>query len=235
MTIQEADRYNRHILLDGFGAEGQEALLKSKVLLIGAGGLGSPCALYLAAAGVGTIGIADADVVSLSNLQRQVIHFSEDEGRMKVDSAKEKMQRLNPEVQVVTYPMFITEENALEIVGQYDFVIDCTDSYTSKYVVTDACMKAGRPYAAGGVVGYGGQMMTHVPGTMAYRDIFPDEPLPEEVQTSAEIGVLGPAVGIMGSILSAEAIKYLTGVGELLTNKLLTFDCRTMQFQQYVF
>ena len=228
-------RYSRHILLEGFGKEGQEKLLQSKVLLIGAGGLGSPNALYLAAAGVGTIGIADADVVSISNLQRQVIHFTEDKGKPKVESAAEKMRRINPDVKVITYDCFITEDNAQDIISDYDFIIDCTDSFASKYLVNDACVMAGKPFCAGGVVKYGAQVMTHIPGTACYRCIFSEPPAENEVETCSTVGVLGSVVGIMGSIQATEAIKYLTGIGELLTDKLLIVDALTMNFQTLAF
>lgn len=231
MTDQQKDRYSRHILLEGFGEAGQERLLKAKVLIVGAGGLGSPCALYLAAAGVGSIGIADADVVSLSNLQRQVIHASKDEGRLKADSAAEKMQAINPEVKVEIYPYYIDEENAKEIFAQYDFIVECTDSFESKYLINDVCVELGKPFCIAGIVKYSGQMMTHVSGTATYRDIFPEPPLPEEVQKAATVGVLGSAVGTMGTLQATEVIKYLTGLGQLLTNRMLLFDALTMSFQ----
>ncbi len=224
-------RYSRHLLLEGFGKEGQEKLLNSKVLLIGAGGLGSPNALYLAAAGVGVIGIADADVVSMSNLQRQIIHFTEDINKLKVESAAEKMRKINPDVNVVTYDCFITKDNALELISGYDFIIDCTDSFASKYLVNDACVMAGKPFCAGGVVKYGAQVMTHVPGTACYRCIFPEPPAENAVETCSTVGVLGSVVGIMGSIQATEAIKYLVGVGDLLTDKLLMVDALGMNFQ----
>lgn len=223
-------RYSRHILLEGFGKEGQQKLSQSKVLIIGAGGLGSPNALYLAAAGVGTIGIADADVVSLSNLQRQVIHFTEDINKPKVESAAEKMQRINPDVNVITHPCFLTEDNALEMMADYDFILDCTDSFASKYLINDACLLAEKPFCAGGVVKYGAQVMTHVPGSACYRCLFPEPPAENEVETCSTVGVLGSVVGIMGSIQATEAIKYLTGIGELLTDKLLMVDALTMTF-----
>ena len=235
MTPEQKRRYSRHILLDGIGKEGQERLINSKVLLIGAGGLGSPNALYLAAAGVGTIGIADGDVVSLSNLQRQVIHFTEDVGKLKVESAKDKMTRVNPDVKVIAYPEFITENNALELIKDYDFIIDCTDSFASKYLVNDACVMANKPFCAGGVVRYGAQVMTHVPGSACYRCFFPEPPEKENVETCSTVGVLGSAVGMLGTIQATEAIKYLTGVGTLLTNTLLTFDVLTMQFMRIDF
>ena len=231
MTDQQKDRYSRHILLEGFGEAGQERLLKAKVLIVGAGGLGSPCALYLAAAGVGTIGIADADVVSLSNLQRQVIHTSKDEGRLKAESAAEKMQAINTEVKVEIYPYYINEEKAKEIFAQYDFIVECTDSFESKYLINDVCVELGKPFCIAGIVKYSGQMMTHVPGSATYRDIFPDAPSPEEVQKAATVGVLGSAVGTMGTLQAAEVIKYLTGIGQLLTNRMLLFDALTMSFQ----
>lgn len=228
-------RYSRHILLEGFGKEGQQKLSQSKVLIIGAGGLGSPNALYLAAAGVGTIGIADADVVSLSNLQRQVIHFTEDINKPKVESAAEKMQRINPDVNVITHPCFLTEDNALEMMADYDFILDCTDSFASKYLINDACLLAGKPFCAGGVVKYGAQVMTHVPGSACYRCLFPEPPAENDVETCSTVGVLGSVVGIMGSIQATEAIKYLTGIGELLTDKLLMVDALTMTFNTMQF
>lgn len=228
-------RYSRHILLDGFGQAGQEKLLRSKVLIIGAGGLGSPNALYLAAAGVGTIGIVDADIVTLSNLQRQVIHFTEDVNRPKVESAAEKMRKINPEINVITYETFLTENNAAEIIHDYDFIIDCTDSYSSKYLVNDACVLASKPFSAGGVLKYGAQIMTYVPGSACYRCFFPEPPQENDVQTCSMVGVLGSVVGIMGTIQATEAIKYLTGVGSLLTNQLLIVDALTMDFQRIQF
>lgn len=228
-------RYSRHILLEGFGKAGQEKLLGSKVLIVGAGGLGSPNALYLAAAGVGTIGIMDADVVSMSNLQRQVIHFTEDINRPKVESAAEKMRKINPEIQVITYETFLTEANAMEIISEYDFIIDCTDSFAAKYLVNDACVLAGKPFSAGGVVKYGAQIMTHIPGSACYRCFFPEPPQENDIQTCSTVGVLGSVVGIMGSIQATEAIKYLAGVGELLTNQMLTVDALTMDFQRIQF
>ncbi len=230
MTQEQKDRYDRHILLEGFGEAGQERLQKAKVLIVGAGGLGSPCALYLAAAGVGTIGVADADVVSLSNLQRQVIHASKDEGRLKAESAAEKMTAINPEVKVVTYPYYINKENAAEIFAQYDFIVECTDSFESKYLINDVCVELGKPFCIAGIVKYSGQMMTHVPGSMTYRDIFAEIPT-ENVEKAATVGVLGSAVGTMGTLQATEVIKYLTGIGRLLTDRMLIFDALNLEFQ----
>ncbi|MDO4497370.1 MAG: HesA/MoeB/ThiF family protein [Bacteroidales bacterium] len=235
MNNEQKRRYSRHIQLDGFGAEAQQRLIDSRVLLIGAGGIGSPCALYLAAAGVGTIGIVDGDIVSLSNLQRQVLHYTSDTGRDKVDSAREKMNLINPDVKVETYNTFLTEDNALEIIDSYDFIIDGTDSYASKYLVNDACILAGKPFCCGGVIKWGGQLMTHIPGTACYRCLFPEPPEQNQVETCSLVGVLSPAVGVMGSLMSCEAIKYLSHTGELLTNALLSFDVRTMQFAKMEF
>ena len=232
MTSESYSRYSRHLLLDGFGKQGQDRLSSGKVLIIGAGGLGSPCALYLAAAGVGRIGLADGDMVSLSNLQRQVIHYTTDIGREKVESAAEKMRKLNPEIEVRTYDTFLTEDNALKMVEEYDFIVDCTDSYASKYLVNDACIMAGKPFCCGGVIRYGGQIMTHVPGSACYRCLFPYPPKENDVETCSTVGVLGAAVGMMGSIQAAEAIKYLTNTGTLLTDCLMTFDTLSMDCQR---
>ena len=232
MTSESYSRYSRHLLLDGFGKQGQDRLSSGKVLIIGAGGLGSPCALYLAAAGVGRIGLADGDMVTLSNLQRQVIHYTTDIGREKVESAAEKMRKLNPEIEVRTYDTFLTENNALKMVEEYDFIVDCTDSYASKYLVNDACIMAGKPFCCGGVIRYGGQIMTHVPGSACYRCLFPYPPKENDVETCSTVGVLGAAVGMMGSIQAAEAIKYLTNTGTLLTDCLMTFDTLSMDCQR---
>lgn len=230
--MRKNNRYSRHLLLEGFGEEGQRRLSNSSVLIIGAGGLGSPCAMYLAAAGVGTIGIADGDVVSLSNLQRQVIHYTNDVGRQKVASAAAKMAMLNPDVKVEAYDTFVTKDNIMQLIAPYHFILDCTDSFASKYLVNDACVLAGKPFCCGGVVKYSGQIMTHVPGSACYRCLFPSPPPENEVETCSTVGVLGPAVGVMGTIQAAEAVKYLAGVGRLLTNALLTFDTLTMQFMR---
>jgi len=235
LSREQELRYNRHIILDGFGAEGQQRLLQSKVLLIGAGGLGSPVALYLAAAGVGTIGIVDGDTVSLTNLQRQVIHTTRQVGQMKTDSAAERMSALNPDVQVVKYPFFLSEDNAAELIADYDFVIDGSDNFSTKYLVNDACVMLQKACSIGGISRYSGQLMTHVPGTACYRCLFPEPPAVNEVQTCQMVGVLGSVAGMLGTIQATECIKYLAGIGNLLTNTLLTFDARTMQFQRLAF
>ena len=176
LNEEQIERYSRHIILQGVGGDGQEKLLNGKVLIIGAGGLGAPVALYLAAAGVGHIGIIDADIVDISNLQRQVIHFTPDIGRPKVESAKEKMNQINPDVKVTTYYDLFTKDNALDILKDYDFVIDGTDSFPSKFLINDACVIAKKPFSHGGILRFDGQTMTHVPGTASYRCVFKDPP-----------------------------------------------------------
>ncbi len=231
MNDEQIERYSRHIILQGVGGEGQEKLLNGKVLIIGAGGLGAPVALYLAAAGVGHIGIIDADVVDISNLQRQVIHFTPDIGRPKVDSAKEKMNQINPDIKVTTYRDFFTKENALEILGDYDFIVDGTDSFSSKFLINDACVIAKKPFSHGGILRFDGQTMTHIPGSASYRCVFKNPPPQNAVPTCSQAGVFGAVAGMLGTIQAAEAIRYITGVGELLTNRLLIFDALNMKFR----
>lgn len=230
-TEQQAERYSRHILLQDVGVEGQEKILQAKVLIIGAGGLGAPAALYLAAAGVGTIGIVDADCVDLSNLQRQVIHFTADVGKPKVISAKEKMEAINPNVKVNAIQEFLYSGNALDIIKDYDFVIDGTDNFPVKFLINDACVMLGKPFNHGGILRFRGQTFTHVPGSACYRCMFKEPPPVGAVPTCSQAGVLGAIAGMLGTIQAAEALKYIIGVGDLLTNRLLTFDAKTMNFR----
>ena len=232
-TEEELNRYSRHILLKDVGVEGQEKIRQGKILIIGAGGLGAPVALYLAAAGVGTIGIVDGDVVDLSNLQRQVIHFTADVGVPKVESAKAKMLAINPNVKVNTYREFLMADNALDIISDYDFIVDGTDNFPVKFLINDACVKAGKPFSHGGILRFSGQTFTHLPGTACYRCMFKEPPPAGAVPTCSQAGVLGAIAGMLGTIQAAETLKYFTGVGELLTNKLLTFDAKTMQFNTF--
>lgn len=231
-TEEELQRYSRHILLQDVGVEGQERIRQGKVLIVGAGGLGAPVSLYLAAAGVGTIGIVDGDVVDLSNLQRQVVHFTKDVGTPKVESAKEKIQAINPNVKVNTYKEFLMADNALDIVKDYDFVVDGTDNFPVKFLINDACVMAGKPFSHGGILRFEGQTFTHLPGTACYRCMFNAPPPAGSVPTCSQAGVLGAIAGMLGTIQAAETLKYLTGVGELLTNKLLTFNAKTMDFRK---
>jgi molybdopterin/thiamine biosynthesis adenylyltransferase len=224
-------RYSRHILLQDLGVEGQEKICRAKVLIIGLGGLGSPVAFYLAAAGVGTIGIIDGDVVDLSNLQRQIIHFTEDVNKAKVVSAKEKINKLNPDVNVITYQEFFTPENAFEIIKDYDFIIDGTDNFPVKFLINDACVLAGKAFSHGGILRFEGQTFTYVPGSSCYRCLFHSPPPPEAVPSCLQAGVLGAIAGILGTIQATEALKYITGTGKLLTDRLLFFNAKTMDFR----
>lgn len=232
-TEEQIQRYSRHILLQDVGVEGQEKINNGKVLIVGAGGLGAPIALYLAAAGVGTIGIIDGDVVDLSNLQRQVIHFTPDVNKPKVLSAKEKINLINPDVHVITYLTLLTAENALEIINDYDFVVDGTDNFPVKFLINDACVLAKKPFSHGGILRFDGQTLTYVPDgqTACYRCLFHSPPPPNVVPTCSQAGVLGAIAGMLGTIQAAEVLKYFTGVGALLTNRLLTFNAKTMDFR----
>lgn len=232
-TDQQIERYSRHIILKEVGGKGQKKLLDGKVMVIGAGGLGAPLALYLAAAGVGTIGIADADVVDLSNLQRQVIHFTSDVGKPKVESAREKMEAINPDVRVRTYQEWISAANIARIIADYDFVIDGTDNFAAKFLVNDACVLAGTPYSHGGILQFDGQTLTVKPGeSPCYRCIFPAPPPKDAIPTCARAGVIGVLPGVLGTIQATEAIKYLLGQGDLLTGRLLTYNALRMRFRE---
>jgi len=225
-TEDQLNRYSRNILLPEIGVEGQKKISNGKVLIIGNGGLGSAVALYLAAAGVGTIGLMDGDTVDLSNLQRQIIHFTADLNKPKVFSAKEKINQLNPDVKVITHYFRLTSENAFDFIKDYDFIVDGTDNSASKFLINDACVSAGKPFSHGGILGLEGQTMTYVPGSACYRCLFQTPP-----PTGAVAGVLGAVAGLLGTIQAAETIKFLTGTGKLLTNRLLFFNAKTMQFR----
>ena len=235
MNREQSRRYSRHLLLDGFGLEGQQRLLDARVLIVGMGGLGSPIALYLAAAGVGTLGLVDGDTVSLTNLQRQIIHGTPDVGHSKVDSAAESIIRVNPEVKVEKHELFLNEDNALDIIRDYDFVVEGSDNFSAKYLVNDACVMLGKPFCIGGINRYAGQVMTHRPGTACYRCLFPEPPAREDVETCAMVGVLGTIAGMLGTIQATEVVKCIVGVGEPLYNQLLTFDALSMQWNKLSF
>lgn len=229
----QKERYSRHLILKEIGEEGQKKLLESSVLIFGAGGLGSPAALYLASAGVGKIGIVDADVVDLSNLQRQIIHAVKDVDKLKAVSAKESIQGMNPDVEVVTYPVFADETNIDELIRDYDFILDCTDNFTAKFLINDACVRAEKPFSHAGVIRFEGQLMTYVPGQgPCYRCIFQSPPQEGTVLTCKEAGIIGVTAGVIGSLQAAEAVKYLLGIGTLLTGTLLTYDGLTMTFRK---
>ena len=232
-TNEQLERYSRHIILKEIGVKGQKKLLDGKVLIIGAGGLGAPAALYLAAAGVGTIGIADADVVDLSNLQRQVIHSTPDIGKPKVESAKESMQAINPDVTVHTYQDYISSYNIADIIKDYDFILDGTDNFPAKFLINDACVMGEKPFSHAGIIRFQGQLMTYVPGEgPCYRCVFKNPPPKDAVPTCKEAGVIGAMAGVIGCLQAMEAVKYLTGAGELLTGSLLTYDALKMEFRK---
>lgn len=233
LNDQQIERYSRHIILEDVGATGQEKLLASSVLIIGAGGLGAPAALYLAAAGVGTIGIADADNVDISNLQRQVIHHSSDIGTPKVASAAAKMRAINPDVTVREHPVFVRADNILPLIADYDFVIDGTDNFAAKFLINDACYFGKKPFSHAGILRFDGQLMTVVPDSSAcYRCVFREPPPPGAVPTCSQAGVLGAVAGVIGSLQAVEAIKYLLGRSDLLTNALLSWNALRMDFRR---
>lgn len=232
LTEEQAERYSRHLTLQEVGVGGQEKLLEGKVLVIGAGGLGSPAILYLAASGVGTIGIADGDTVERSNLQRQIIHSNQGIGRLKAESAEERVRALNPDVQVRIYPERVNPDNILAIIEPYDFIIDAVDNFAAKFLINDACVLAKKPFCHAGILGFFGQVLTYVPKAgpclRCMCEEIPDDGTVDGVSTA---GVMGSVPGILGSIQALEAQKYLTGAGELLTGKILIFDGLSMQFR----
>lgn len=230
---EQLERYSRHIILKEVGVKGQKKLLSSKVLIIGAGGLGAPAAMYLAAAGIGTIGIADADEVDLSNLQRQIIHSTADIGKAKVQSAEETMKAINPDVTVKTYRTFVESENISGLIADYDFIIDGTDNFTAKFLINDACVMAEKPFSHAGIIRFKGQLMTYVPGKgPCYRCVFKAPPPKDAVPTCKQAGVIGAMGGVIGSLQAMEAIKYILGTGELLTGYLLTYDALKIEFRK---
>ncbi len=231
-TNEQLERYSRHIILKEVGVKGQKKLLNASVLIIGAGGLGAPAAMYLAAAGVGHIGIVDADEVDLSNLQRQIIHSTADIGKAKVKSAKESMLAINPDIKVDTYRTFVTSENIMELLKDYDFIIDGTDNFPAKFLINDACVMAKKPFSHAGIIRFQGQLMTYVPGEgPCYRCVFKNPPPKDAVPTCKQAGVIGAMGGVIGSLQAMEAVKYIIGQGDLLTGRLLTYDALKMQFR----
>ena len=224
LTDRQLERYGRQIILEEMGLEGQTRLLRSKVLIIGAGGLGSPVALYLAAAGVGTIGIVDGDRVDLSNLHRQILHPTPSLGQPKTDSARQTLGGLNPDVTVVAYQTLLTSANALDIIRDYDVVVNGSDNFPTRYLVNDACVLLGKPLVDASILKWEGQATTFVPGQGCYRCLFPTPPPPGMVPSCAEGGILGALCGHVGSRQALEVLKLLLGVGETLANRLLIFD-----------
>ena len=239
LNEEQRIRYSRHTLLNEIGEAGQIKLIESKVLLIGAGGLGSPAAMYLAAAGVGTLGIVDFDTVDVSNLQRQLLHGNKDVGRPKVESAADRIKDINPDVKVIGYREPITSHNALEIIRDYDIVLNGSDNFPTRYLVNDACQFLGKPLVDASIFMFEGQATVYQParpdqgieGGPCYRCLYPDPPPPGEVPSCAEAGVLGVLPGIVGSIQAIEAIKMLLGIGEPLIGRLLMIDTLDMSFR----
>lgn len=236
LTQEEIQRYSRHLILPEVGVEGQEKLKAAKILMIGAGGLGSPLALYLAAAGIGTLGIVDDDVVDFSNLQRQVAHGTKDVGRPKVDSAMESIADINPNVKVIPIRERLTRENITRILKDYDFIIDGTDNFQTRYLVNDACVFAKKPFVYGSIYRFEGQATVFWPGKgPCYRCLFAEPPPPDLAPSCAEGGVLGILPGLIGVIQATEAIKLILGKGDLLIGRLLLVDTMRMDFRQVKF
>lgn len=232
-TDEQIKRYSRHIILPEVGGKGQSKLLNSSVLIIGAGGLGAPAALYLAAAGVGRIGIVDADVVDLSNLQRQVIHHTKNLDKPKVLSAKEKIEDINPDVKVEAHNYLITSANAKEIVSGYDVIIDGSDNFPTKFLMNDVAVMTGTPLVHGGILRFVGQVLTIKPREGAcYRCLFKSPPPPGLVPTCQEAGVIGVLGGVMGTIQATEALKLILGIGNPLVNRLMTYDALKVKFRE---
>jgi molybdopterin/thiamine biosynthesis adenylyltransferase len=235
LTDEQLERYSRHIILKEVGVKGQKKIMEGRVLIIGAGGLGAPAAMYLAAAGVGTVGIADADAVDLSNLQRQIIHRTPDLGKPKVLSAKETMNAMNPDTEVVTYHEWINSANIADIIRDrdYHFVIDGTDNFPVKFLINDACVMLEKPFSHAGIIRFQGQLLTYVPGKgPCYRCVFREPPPPDAAPTCRQAGVLGVMGGVIGTLQAAEALKYLLGTGGLLNGSLLTYNALGMDFRK---
>ncbi|HMA70026.1 MAG TPA: molybdopterin-synthase adenylyltransferase MoeB [Xanthobacteraceae bacterium] len=239
LNADEIERYARHLVLHEVGGPGQAALKRARVLVIGAGGLGAPALLYLAAAGVGTLGVVDDDAVSLSNLQRQVIHATDDVGRPKVDSAKAAVARLNPHVAVEPHGVRLTAANALDLVSRYGLVVDGSDNFSTRYLVSDACYFGKKPLVTAAVGVFDGTLTTIRAHETAhdgtpnptYRCLFPEPPPPGTVPACAEAGILGALTGVIGSMMALEAIREIVGFGEGLVGRLMMFDARAMRFE----
>lgn len=231
LSPEQVARYSRHIIMPDVGSVGQRKLLGSKVLIVGAGGLGSPVAVYLALAGVGTIGIVDFDIVDLSNLQRQILHQNKDIGVRKVVSARETLEAYNPDVNVIIHEMPIDSTNAMDIIPNYDVIVNGADNFPTRYLVNDASYLAGKPLIDGSILLFDGQASTYIPGKGCYRCVFPEPPPPGEVPSCSEAGVLGALPGIIGTIQATEVIKVILGKGEPLAGRMLLLDALAMDFR----
>jgi adenylyltransferase/sulfurtransferase len=233
LTDSQIERYSRHIILKEIGGEGQKKILNAKVVIIGAGGLGSPSAYYLAAAGVGKIGIVDSDRADLSNLQRQILHFTKDVGRLKTESAKEKLIAINPDCEVVPHTTRINAKNVLDIIGEYDAVINGSDNFPTRYLINDSCIISKTPLFEGAVIGFSGQAITIKPHESAcYRCLYEEPPPPGLIPSCQEAGVMGAIPGVIGIIQATEVIKWILGKGSLLTDRLLIYNGLEMEFNE---
>lgn len=236
LSEDQIHRYSRHILLPEVGGVGQRKISQARVLIIGTGGLGSPVAYYLAAAGVGTIGLVDDDVVEISNLQRQIVHWTRDIGRPKVISAQEKLQALNPDIKIVPYQTRFTADNALGMIDGYDIIVDATDLFSTRYLINDACIAGGKPFVYGGVLRFIGQVLTVLPGTgPCFRCIFPEPPDADAVPTCGEAGVLGAIAGTIGTFQATEVLKYIIGQGQLLCGQMAIYDALEFKLRKVAF
>jgi len=235
LSEEQVRRYSRHLILAEIGGSGQRKLLNGKVLLVGAGGLGSPAALYLAAAGVGTLGIVDFDVVDLSNLQRQILHHVRDVGRPKVESAVDTIADLNPDVKVVPYREALNSSNVRQIFSAYDVIVNGSDNFPTRYLANDACVFLKKPLVDGSIFKFEGQTTVFLPGRGCYRCLYPAPPPPGLVPSCAEAGVLGVICGVIASIQGVETIKLLLGLGDPLVGRLVFFDALSMEFRQVKF
>lgn len=230
---QQLERYSRNIILKEVGGKGQKKLLAGRVLVLGAGGLGSPCAYYLAAMGVGKIGLVDSDNVDLSNLQRQILHFNTDINRPKTASAAEKLSALNPDIQVEEIRLRLTSGNILDVIKDYDIVVDGTDNFPTRYLANDACVMAGKPLVHAGILRFNGQIITIMPKKSAcFRCLFPSPPPPGAIPTCQEAGILGSVAGVLGSLMATEVAKFFLGQGELLTDRILIYDALEATFRE---
>lgn len=230
LSAEEIRRYDRQMVLPQVGSEGQKKLKNSSVLIVGAGGLGSPAAFYLAGAGVGTLGIMDGDMVSISNLQRQIVHNMETENMNKAESAKLSLQKLNDRIEIRAYPHTLTVDNAEEIISKYDFIIDASDNFETKFLINDVCVLLEKAFCHGGILQFKGQVMTYVPGNNpCYRCVFEQIPESGSIPNCSQAGIIGAVAGIIGSVQALEAVKYLLGVGDLLTGKIFVLDGLSMR------
>jgi molybdopterin/thiamine biosynthesis adenylyltransferase len=232
LTPSQVQRYSRHIIMPQVGSVGQRKLINASVLLVGAGGLGSPLAMYLAAAGVGKIGIVDFDTVDITNLHRQILHGNEDVGRPKVDSAEDRIKSINPDIDVIKIPKHMNSENAMDIAKDFDILVDGTDNFPTRYLINDVGVLANKPIVHGSIFLFDGQITTFMPNQGCYRCLYPAPPPPGMVPSCSEAGVLGVLPGIVGSVMAAEAIKIILGLGNTLVNRLLMFDALEMEFRK---